>query len=262
MERFMAETERELRQQICEIGRLMYQKGWVASNDGNISIRLTEDRFLCTPTNISKGMMTPDDLIIVDASGTKVEGRRERTSEIMMHMTIYAGRPDIGAVVHAHPPVSTGFAVSGRPLNQAILPEVVVTLGCVPLADYGLPGTPALSETIKPFIGKHDAILLGNHGVVCAGTTVWQGFFRMETVEHVARIALVSELLGGPKLLPKREVDKLFDARGRYGISSHTTMEAGCPITAEDAGHADRITVTRDELISLIEEAIAARTGR
>ncbi|MBM3787977.1 MAG: class II aldolase/adducin family protein [Acidobacteria bacterium] len=258
----MAESERELRQQICEIGRLMYQKGWVASNDGNISIKLAADRFLCTPTNISKGMMSPGDLIIVDANGNKVEGSRERTSEIMMHMTIYAGRPDVGAVVHAHPPVSTGFAVSGRPLNQAILPEVVVTLGCVPLADYGLPGTPALSETIKPFIPTHDAILLGNHGVVCSGGTVWQGFFRMETVEHVARIALVAELLGGPKLLPRGEVDKLFDARARYGISSHTTMAAGCPITAEDADQSEQITVTRDELIALIEEAVAARTGR
>jgi L-fuculose-phosphate aldolase len=257
----MAETERELRQQICEIGRLMYQKGWVASNDGNLSIKLSADRYLCTPTNISKGMMTPDDLIIVDASGTKVEGRRERTSEIMMHLTIYGMRPDVGAVVHAHPPISTGFAVSGRPLNQAILPEVVVMLGCVPLADYGLPGTPALSETLKPFIPKHDAILLGNHGAVCSGQQIWQAFFRMETLEHVARIALVAEMLGGPKLLPRAEVDKLFDARTRYGVKSNTTMEPGCPITADDMG-GDRITVTRDELISLIEEAVTARIGR
>lgn len=258
----MAENERELRQQICEIGRLMYQKGWVAANDGNISTKLSDDRYLCTPTNISKGMMTPDDLIIVDGNGTKVEGRRERTSEITMHLTIYSMRPDVNAVVHAHPPVSTGFAVSGRPLNQAILPEVVVMLGCVPLADYGLPGTPALSETLKPFIPKHDAILLGNHGAVCSGQNLWQAYFRMETLEHVARIALVAELLGGPKLLPRAEVNKLFDARGRYGIQSLTTMEAGCPITADDTGSGDRITVTRDELISLIEEAVSARIGR
>jgi L-fuculose-phosphate aldolase len=257
----MAENERELRQQICDIGRLMYQKGWVAANDGNLSIKLSEDRYLCTPTNISKGMMTPDDLIIVDSKGTKVEGRRERTSEIMMHLTIYSMRPDVNAVVHAHPPVSTGFAVSGRGLNQAILPEVVVLLGCVPLADYGLPGTPALSETLKPFIPKHDAILLGNHGAVCAGQHIWQAFFRMETVEHVARIALVAELLGGPKLLPKAEVDKLFEARGRYGVQSNTTMTPGCPITADDSG-GDKISVTRDELISLIEEAVSARLGR
>ena len=258
----MAESEREPRQQICEIGRLMFQKGWVAANDGNVSIKLSEDRYLCTPTNISKGMMTPDDLIIVDANGTKVAGRRERTSEIMMHLTIYGMRPDVGAVVHAHPPVSTGFAVAGRPLNQAILPEVVVMLGCVPLADYGLPGTPALSESIKPFIPKHDAILLGNHGAVCSGQNIWQAYFRMETLEHVARIALVAELLGGPKLLPRAEVNKLFEARGRYGITSRTTMEPGCPITADDAGGAERITVTREELISLIEEAVAARAGR
>lgn len=257
----MAENERELRQQICEIGRLMYQKGWVAANDGNLSIRLSQDRYLCTPTNISKGMMAPEDLIIVDSSGTKVEGKRERTSEILMHLTIYSMRSDVQAVVHAHPPVSTGFAVSGRALNQAILPEVVVMLGCVPLADYGLPGTPALSETIKPYVPKHDAILLGNHGAVCSGHGIWPAFFRMETLEHVARIALIAELLGGPKLLPKEEVGKLFEARGRYGVASLTTMEPGCPITADD-NRSDRITVTRDELISLIEEAVAARVSR
>jgi L-fuculose-phosphate aldolase len=258
----MAENERELRQQIVDIGRLMYQKGWVAANDGNLSIRLGPDLYLCTPTNISKGMMAVDDLIIVDASGKKVEGTRERTSEILMHLTIYALRPDVRAVVHAHPPVSTGFAVAGRPLNQAILPEVVVMLGCVPLADYGLPGTPALSDTIKPFVPKHDAILLGNHGAVCYGAHIWQAFYRMETLEHVARIALVAELLGGPKLLPKMEVDKLFEARGRYGVQSNSTMEPGCPITAEDRGGDGRITVTRDELIALIEDAVSARLGQ
>ncbi len=258
----MAENEHQLRQDIVEIGRLMYQKGWVASNDGNISVKLAPDRFLCTPTNISKGMMAVDDLIVVDSAGRKVEGSRERTSEILMHLTVYSLRADVQAVVHAHPPVSTGFAVSGRPLNQAILPEVVVTLGCVPLADYGLPGTPALSDTIKPFIPHHDAILLGNHGAVCYGEHLWQAYFRMETLEHVARIALVAEMLGGAKLLPRVEVDKLFDARGRYGIQSRNTMQPGCPVVAEDAGGAERISVTRDELIALIDEAVAARLGR
>jgi L-fuculose-phosphate aldolase len=133
-------------------------------------------------------------------------------------------------------------------------------LGCVPLAEYGLPGTPALSETIKPYVPKHDAILLGNHGAVCSGQSLWQAFFRMETLEHVARIALIAELLGGAKLLARNEVDELFAARTRYGIDSRTTMEPGCPITADDAPEG-KISVTRDELIALIEEAIAARSG-
>src|SRR5690349_9548222 len=133
----MPKTERELRDDIVEVGRLVFQKGWVAANDGNISFRLDEGRVLCTPTMICKGMMKPDDLIICDLQGNKLEGRRERTSEIMMHLTIYQMRPDVRAVVHAHPPVSTGYAAAGRSLNQALLPEVVIGLGCVPLAAYG-----------------------------------------------------------------------------------------------------------------------------
>ena len=140
----MAKTERELRQDIVEIGKLVYQKGWVAANDGNISIRLDDGRILCTPTGVSKGMMQPDDLIICDMQGNKIEGRRERTSEIAMHLTIYGMRSDIRSVVHAHPPVATGFATAGKPLNLAPLPEVIIGLGCVPLANYGLPGTPEL----------------------------------------------------------------------------------------------------------------------
>jgi L-fuculose-phosphate aldolase len=136
---------------------------------------------------------------------------------------------------------------------------VIVNLGCVPVAEYGLPGTPALSESIKPYIPRYDAVLLGNHGAVCYGADLWKGFFKMETLEHVAKISLVAELLGGPKLLPKQEVDKLFEARARYGVDSNATMAPGCPVTADDLNGADRISVSRDELISLIEEAVAAR---
>ena len=142
-------------------------------------------------------MMKPDDLIVVDMKGNKIEGRKERTSEILMHITIYEMRPDIFSVVHAHPPVATGFAAAGRPLNLALLPEVIIGLGCVPLADYGLPGTPALTEPMLPYIPKYEAIMMGNHGAVCYGEDVYKAFFRMETVEHFARISLVAELLGG-----------------------------------------------------------------
>ena len=253
-------TEREHRQSIVQVGRLVFDKGWVAANDGNISVRLDDRRILATPTGVSKGMMAPEDLIVCDLEGNKTEGRLERTSEITMHTTIYRLRPDVQAVVHAHPPVSTGFAVAGRPLNMAMLPEVVVGLGCVPLAEYALPGTPALSESLLPFIPKYDALLMSNHGVVCYGDTLMKAYFRMETVEHFARIALVAELLGGPKLLPRVEVDKLMDSRSRYGINSLATSQPGCPVTAEDlAGGAERITVTREELIALVDEAVRAR---
>jgi L-fuculose-phosphate aldolase len=254
----MVKTEREYRQDIVEVGRLVYQKGWVAANDGNITIRLDGERILATPTGVSKGMMHPDDLIIMDNDGRKLLGRREGTSEILMHLTVYKMRPDIRAVVHAHPPVSTGFATAGRSLDQALLPEVIIGLGCVPLAAYGLPGTPALTEPMLPLIPKYDAILMANHGAVCYGEDVWKAFFRMETVEHFARINLVAELLGGPNVLPRDEVNKLLDSRTRYGVKSRSGGEPGCPVVAEDVGK-DRFWVTREELVSLVDEALKAR---
>ena len=254
-------TEREHRQDIVEIGRLVHQKGWVAANDGNITIRLDQDRILATPTGTCKGMMSPDDLIVVDTQGNKISGRKEQTSELAMHLTIYRMRPDIRSVLHAHPPVATGFASAGRPLNLALLPEVIIGLGCVPLADYGLPGTDALTEPLLPFIPKYDAVLLGNHGVTCWGEDVYKAFFRMETVEHFARIALVAELLGGPKVLPQVEVDKLFESRTRYGVKGKAGAVPGCPVVAEDyqPDGQERFYVTRDELVALVEEALKAR---
>jgi len=256
----MGKSEAQLRQDIVDIGKLVYQKGWVAANDGNISIRLDDRRVLCTCTGISKGMMTVDDLIICDLDGHKIEGSRERTSEIAMHLTVYQMRPDIFSVLHAHPPVATGFAVAGRPLNLALLPEVIIGLGSVPLAEYGLPGTPALTEGMLPYIPKYDAILMGNHGSVAYGEDVYKAFFKMEVVEHFARITLVAELLGGAKVLPREEVDKLFESRTRYGVKSYTTMEPGAPLVAEDmASRSEKFQLTRDELIAIVDEALRAR---
>lgn len=257
----MYTQETELRQEIVDIGKLVYEKGWVAANDGNISVRLDDSRVLCTPTRVSKGMMSPDDMIVVDLSGNKLAGRRECTSEIAMHLTIYSLRPDVVSVVHAHPPVATGFAVAGRALDQALLPEVVVSLGTIPLAPYGLPGTPALSQAILPYVPGYDALLLANHGAVAYGPSLREAFFKLETLEHFARIALIAEMLGGAKILPRREVEKLFDSRGRYGVSSRTAMEPGAPVVAEDRnGHRyGKIEVSREELAGLIDEALRLR---
>lgn len=261
----MSKTEKELRQDIVEIGKLVFQKGWVAANDGNITIRLDKDRVLCTPTGVCKGMMHPDDLIICDMQGNKLEGRKERTSEIAMHLLVYSMRPDVQSVVHAHPPVATGFATAGRALNLALLPEVIIGLGCVPLADYGLPGTPALTDGMLPYIPKYDSILMANHGAVCYGPDVYTAYFRMETTEHYARIALVAELLGGAKALPREEVDKLFDSRTRYGVKQRAGVEPGCPVSAEDMQPpmpehgGTKFEVTRDELVSLVEQTLRAR---
>ncbi len=265
----MVKTEREYAADIVQVGKLVFDKGWVAANDGNISIRLDDERIMCTPTGVSKGMMRPDDIIIVDYAGDKISGRLERTSEILMHLKIYELREDVNSVVHAHPPVATGFAAAGLALDTALLPEVVIGLGCVPLADYGLPGTDALTEPMLPLIPRYDALLLGNHGAVSYGNDVMQAYFRMETVEHFARINFVAEMLGGARALPRVEVDKLFESRGRYGVASRATQQPGCPVSAEDAPaatQADRMGdngfyVTRDELIQLLEEAIRVWRG-
>jgi L-fuculose-phosphate aldolase len=257
----MVKTEREYREDIVQIGRLVFQKGWVAANDGNISIRLDAERILATPTGVCKGMMNPDDLIVVDYKGDKISGRAERTSEIAMHLKVYELRPDIRGVVHAHPPVATGFATAGKELNLALLPEVVIGLGCVPLADYGLPGTDALIEPMIPLIPKYDALLMANHGAVCYGEDIYKAYFRMETMEHFARIQLVAELLGGPKVLPREEVNKLLDSRTRYGVKARNAGEPGCPVAAEEVGSGgeERFYVTRAELIGLVDEALKAR---
>jgi L-fuculose-phosphate aldolase len=230
----MSKTEREYREDMVRVCRLIYEKGWAAMNDGNVSIRLDEDRILCTPTAVSKGMVTADDLIACDLAGNKIDGQRDRTSEIAMHVTIYSMRPDVRAVVHAHPPVATGFATAGRALDKALLPEVVIQLGAVPLAAYGLPGTSALSEGMVPFIPHYDAVLLQNHGCTSYGRDVWEAFFRMEMVEHFARITFVAEMLGGARPLPREEVEKLFAARARYNVTSRARMAPGMPVVAED----------------------------
>jgi len=255
----MPKTEREHREEIVEIGRVIYDKGWVAANDGNITVRMDQDRMMATPTGVSKGRMHVDDLIICDMQGNKLEGRRERTSEVAMHLKIYELRPDVRSVVHAHPPFSTGYAAAGKPLNVALLPEVILVLGCVPLAEYGLPGTPALTDPLIPYIPKYDAILMGNHGVVSYGEDLLRAFFRMETVEHYAKIALVAELLGGAKVLPQIEVDKLFDSRTRYGVKARAGVERGCPLVAEDVDGGGKILVSREELVAMVEEALRAR---
>jgi len=255
----MVKTEREYRDEIVEIGRLVFTRGWVAANDGNISIRLDDERILTTPTGVSKGMMHPEDMVIVDRKGNRISGTRDRTSEVAMHLAIYNLRPDVRAVLHAHPPIATGFATAGRPLNQALLPEVITGLGCVPLAGYGLPGTPELVEPMLPLIPKFDALLMANHGAVSYGDDVYKAYFRMETVEHFARIALVAELLGGPSVLPRPEVQRLLGLQPTYGSKATGAGEPGCPWAAGEENGERRFMVTRSELLGLLDEALKAR---
>lgn len=256
----MPHTEQQLRHDIVQIGRMMAEKGWIAASDGNISARLPDGRVLATPAGACKGMLTEDHPIVCGLDGKKIEGKGQPTSELHMHLTIYTMRPDVKAVVHAHPPVATGFAAAGRDLNLGLLPEVIVGLGSVPLAPYGTPGTPALGESLLPYVEHHDAALLANHGAVAWGEELLQAFFRLDKVEHFARITLVAELLGGARALPRREIERLFAARERYGIKSRTRFEHGNPIAAEDQpAESEKLQMTREQLLALIDEALKLR---
>ena len=208
--------ERQFREQIVRYGRMLHERGFVAATDGNLSVRLSENRILSTPTCMSKGGMRTSDLVIVDMEGRLVSGKRKVSSEIGMHLLIYRLRPDVKGIVHAHPPTATGFAASGMALNRPLVCELVVGLGCVPLARYGTPGTPELSEALQPLIPQYDAILMANHGVVAYGEDLHQAYMKMETVEHFAKISLVAHLLGHEQPLNDQEVAKLVEARSKY----------------------------------------------
>jgi L-fuculose-phosphate aldolase len=227
----------------------------VASTDGNISLRLDPYRILTSPTGISKGMMATDDLVITDLEGRRLIGRRNPSSELAMHLLIYKRRPDINAVCHAHPPAATGYAAAGIPLNRAILSELVISLGCIPLARYGTPGTPELTEALEPLVQSYDSILMANHGVVTYGQDLLTAFFRMETTEHFARVSLVTELLGKQVLLSGGDVEKLLAARVRYGLQTAATAGTECPVTSESS-ETERVTLTRRELEALVDEAV------
>ncbi len=201
------------RETIVRYGRMLYERGFIAATDGNISARLDDNRLLITPTCMCKGWMCEDDLVIVDLNGRKLEGTRNVSSEIAMHLLIYRMRPDVRGIVHAHPPTATGFAAAGLALDRPLISEIVLTLGIVPLAPYGCPGTDELSNALRPFVPEHNAILMANHGVVTYADSLEQAFMHMETVEHLAKISLVTRSLGQQNVLNEDQVEKLTAIR-------------------------------------------------
>jgi L-fuculose-phosphate aldolase len=222
---FLMASERYYRKEIVRLGRLLHQNCLVAATDGNLSVRLSPEKILVTPTGMSKGAMRPSDLVIVDPQGRRLLGKRNVSSEIGMHLLIYRMRPDINAIVHAHPATATGFAACGIALTQPLVCEVVIGLGCIPLARYGTPGTPELTEALEPLVPDYDAILMSNHGVVTYGEELEQAYMKMETVEHFAKIALVSRMIGREQPLNEEEVQKLMVARTKYaGVRSTAAM--------------------------------------
>jgi L-fuculose-phosphate aldolase len=232
MEAAVMPLEARLRDEIVEVGRRLYARGYTASNDGNISARLDAHRLLMTPKSVCKGFMTPDMLCITDLGGVKLAGERDPSSEMQMHLEVYRQRPDANAVVHAHPPVATAFAVAGIPLDRAVLAEVVTTLGSVPIADYATPSTRELPEAVAKYVRAHDGMLLANHGALTLGADLFSAYYKMETIEHFANISFVARMLGGERLLSREEVVRLQGLRGMYGIASPA------PICADPSGAA------------------------
>lgn len=213
-------SELEIKQEMCAIGKRVYDRGMVASNDGNFSVKLNDNEFLCTPTGVSKGFMTPEYICKVDANGNVLEANEgfRPSSEIRMHLRIYQKRPDVNAVVHAHPLYATTFAIAGQPLMDPIMPEAVLFLGGVPLAKYGTPGTMEVPDSVEPFLDQYDAVLLENHGALSYADTLLSAYHKMESVEFYAQLLYQTKMVGGPQILPQKRVVQLYEIRRNMGL--------------------------------------------
>jgi L-fuculose-phosphate aldolase len=253
-------SEEAIRGDIVEVGRRLYARRYVASNDGNITVRLDDRRIMATPKSVSKGFMTPDMMVIVDYAGTKLAGERDPSSELKMHLAVYEHRPDVMAVVHAHPPIATGFAVAGIPLDRAVLAEVITTLGCIPIADYATPSTAELPAAVKHYIKAHDGLLLANHGALTCGKDVLGAYYKMETVEHFAQISFIARMLGGERLLSRQEVTRLQGLRGMYGIASPAAICTDPQEQAAIAGECQVIQAPQTDGPRLVHETALRRS--
>jgi L-fuculose-phosphate aldolase len=241
----------QARKEIVEIGRRCYERGFVAATDGNMSCRVTGGLIAATPAGLCKGTLAADDIVVLDGSGRRVEGHREASSEILLHLEIYKERPDVGGVVHAHPPTATGFAVARMPLAECVLPEVITTLGNVPLAPYATPSTTEVPESIRPKIRDHNAFLLANHGTVTLGATLQEAYFTLEKVEQLARVVLVARQLGRVSVLTADDVKKLTTiAPDKAPLN--IPCEA-CNVAPEDAGASEDDALVRDAVSRVLE---------
>ena len=265
-------NEFEIKKEICDIGKRIYNRGMVAANDGNISVKLNDHEFLCTPTGVSKGFMTPEYICKVDENGQVIQANKgfKPSSEIKMHMRVYKERPDVNAVVHAHPPTATAFTVANVPLDKYILPEAVLVLGAVPTCDYGTPSTNEIPDSLEPYLQNNDAFLLKNHGALTVGNTLTKAFFVMEEVEFFAKISFMARQLGGEDEIPCDELIKLMELRKKFQIPGRhpgckkcpnlgtenckckQNADGGASCTAKDNGQEDLVAaITRKVLAEL-----------
>lgn len=230
------QNEDMIKQEMCEIGRRVYERGMVAANDGNFSVKINENEFLCTPTGVSKGFMKPECICRIDARGQLLEenGGFRPSSEMKMHLRVYQERPDVGAVVHAHPPYATTFAAAGIELEQPILSEAVLTLGKVPVAKYGTPSTQEVPDAVAEYLQDYDAMLLANHGALTYGDSLMNAYYKMESVEFYARILYQTKMLGGAKELTREQVEDIYEIRRRSGMQGrHPAMISWCEMPKE-----------------------------
>ena len=234
-------SEWKLREQMCEIGRRVYAKGFAAANDGNISYRLSEDRVLCTPTRVSKGFMKPDDLCIVDMDGKQVSGNRKRSSEILLHLAIFKERPDVRSCVHCHPPHATAFAVAHEPIPKCILPEFEVFLGEVAIAKYETPGTQAFADTVLPYVKDTETILLANHGTITYGADLEDAYFKTEIIDAYCRILILAKQLGRVNYYSDAKAAELIKIKPDLGIP-----DPGSPSASRTATSAATASSARD----------------
>ncbi len=266
-------SEFELKRDIIEVGRRIYNKGFVAANDGNITIRTGPDEVLTTPTGVSKGFLTPDMIIKVDMDGTVKSGKLKPSSELKMHLQVYRERDDVKSVVHAHPPHATAFAVAGIPLTKPIMPEVVISLGWVPVAEYGTPSTDEIPQAVSKYLQCHDAFLLENHGALTVGTDVYNAYFKMETLDLGAQISLLARQLGNEKAISSPDVEKLMEVRRKLGVvGRHPATCQGGSVYVEESqaeqhpGVPADSGVSESDLVRIITEVtmkvLSEQTGK
>jgi L-fuculose-phosphate aldolase len=247
-------TEFELKEQICEIGRRVYSRGFAAANDGNITVRLNEKEILCTPTMVSKGYMKPQDICKIDYDGKQLAGRRKRSSEALLHLTIYKANPKINAVVHCHPPHATAFAVAHEPIPKCILPEVEVFLGEVPMAIYETPGTQKFADTVKPYAKDSNTIILANHGTVSFAEELEKAYFNTEIVDAYCRILILAKQLGRIHYFTNEQTRELLDLKKKLGYDDPRSRIENCDLCGNSVfreGYSgfvpEPVAFTRDE---------------
>jgi L-fuculose-phosphate aldolase len=277
-------NEFKLKEQICEIGRRVYAKGFAAANDGNISIRLNDKEVLCTPTMVSKGFIKPEDLCVVDYEGKQVRGTRKRSSEILLHLAVYKHNPAVNAVVHCHPPHATAFAVAQEPIPKCVLPEVEVFLGEVPIAIYETPGTQKFSDTIIPFVKNCNTIILASHGTVTFGPDLEKAYWNSEIIDAYCRILILARQLGKVNYFTDQQTKELLALKKRLGyddprfeskedcdLCGNNIIQRGyrdfepeaCAFNREEDGHvsqADNTDLLVQTITDRVMEALGART--